>query len=68
MESKTARVAMLRLRGLESQEFVGPFNSIMSEILESLISFHIVNPDVDPRSERSKAAQELIDVLRTYLR
>jgi DNA-binding FrmR family transcriptional regulator len=46
----------------------GSFNSLMSEILESQIRFHVVNPDVDPRSEQSKAAQELIDALRTYLR
>jgi DNA-binding FrmR family transcriptional regulator len=46
----------------------GSFNSLMSEILESQIRFHVVNPDVDPRSEQSKAAQELIDVLRTYLK
>jgi FrmR/RcnR family transcriptional regulator, repressor of frmRAB operon len=46
----------------------GSFNSLMAEILESHIRFHIVNPDVDPKSEKSREAQELIDALRTYLR
>ena len=46
----------------------GSFNSLMAEILESHIRFHIVNPDVNPKSEQSKEAQELIDALRTYLR
>ena len=46
----------------------GSFNSLMGEILESHIRFHVVNPDLDPRSEQSKGAQELIDVLKTYLR
>jgi DNA-binding FrmR family transcriptional regulator len=40
----------------------------MAEILETHIRFHIVNPDVNPKSEQSKEAQELIDALRTYLR
>jgi len=46
----------------------GSFESLMAEILESHIRFHVVNPDLDPRSQQSKAAQELIDALRTYLR
>ena len=46
----------------------GSFNSLMAEILESHIRFHIVNPDVNPTSEKSREAQELIDALRTYLR
>ena len=46
----------------------GSFNSLMAEILESHIRFHVVNPDLNPQSEPSKGAQELIDVLRMYLR
>jgi DNA-binding FrmR family transcriptional regulator len=46
----------------------GSFDSLMAEILESHIRFHVVNPDLDPRSQQSKAVQELIDALRTYLR
>ena len=32
----------------------GSFNGLMTEFLESLIRFHIVNPDVDPKSEASQ--------------
>jgi DNA-binding FrmR family transcriptional regulator len=46
----------------------GAINSLMAEILEGHIRFHVVDPDHDPRSERARAAQELIDVLRAYLR
>ena len=40
----------------------------MAEILDGHIRFHVVDPDQDPSSEKAKAAQELIDVLRAYLR
>jgi FrmR/RcnR family transcriptional regulator, repressor of frmRAB operon len=46
----------------------GSFNGLMAEILESHIRFHVVNPDVDPKSEQARGAQDLIDALRTYLR
>ena len=46
----------------------GAINSLMAEILDGHIRFHVVDPDQDPRSEKAKAAQELIDVLRAYLR
>jgi DNA-binding FrmR family transcriptional regulator len=46
----------------------GAFNALMSEVLEGHIRFHVMDPDQDPRSEKAKASQELIDVLRAYLR
>ena len=46
----------------------GAFNALMAEVLDGHIRFHVVDPDQDPRSEKAKAAQELIDVLRAYLR
>jgi DNA-binding FrmR family transcriptional regulator len=46
----------------------GAINSLMAEVLEGHIRFHVVDPDQKPTSERAKAAQELIDVLRAYLR
>lgn len=46
----------------------GAINSLMAEVLEGHIRFHVVDPDQHPTSERAKAAQELIDVLRSYLR
>lgn len=46
----------------------GAINSLMAEVLDGHIRFHVVDPDQDPRSEKAKATQELIDVLRAYLR
>lgn len=45
----------------------GAMNSLMAEILEGHVRFHVVDPNRDPTSEQSKAAQELIDVIHTYL-
>jgi DNA-binding FrmR family transcriptional regulator len=46
----------------------GAFNSLMAEVLDGHIRFHVMDPDHDPTSEKARAAQELIDVLRAYLR
>ena len=46
----------------------GAINSLMAEVLDGHIRFHVLDPDQDPRSERARATQELIDVLRAYLR
>jgi FrmR/RcnR family transcriptional regulator, repressor of frmRAB operon len=43
-------------------------NSLMAEILEGHIRFHIVNPDGKPKSKQAGAARELIAVVRTYLK
>ena len=46
----------------------GAINSLMAEVLDGHIRFHVMDPDQDPRSEKARATQELIDVLRAYLR
>lgn len=46
----------------------GAVTSLMTEVMEGHIRFHVVNPDLRPTSDQSRAAQELIDVLRTYVR
>ena len=46
----------------------GAMTSLMSEVIEGHIRFHVVNPDIRPTSEQAKATQQLIDVLRTYLK
>ena len=46
----------------------GAINSLMAEVLDGHIRFHVVDPDQDPKSEKAKATQELIDVIRAYLR
>jgi DNA-binding FrmR family transcriptional regulator len=46
----------------------GALNGLMTEVLEGHIRHHIVDPDRRPTSEQAKATQELLDVLKTYLR
>ncbi len=46
----------------------GAINGLMAEVLEGHIRFHVVDPDVNPTSEQSKASQEVIDLVKTYLK
>ena len=46
----------------------GAMNGLMAEVIGGHISFHIINPDRNPTSEQSKAAQELIDIVNAYLK
>jgi DNA-binding FrmR family transcriptional regulator len=46
----------------------GAINGLMAEIMEGHIRFHVVNPDRHPTSGQAKAAQEIIDVIKSYLR
>ncbi|HEV2210271.1 MAG TPA: metal/formaldehyde-sensitive transcriptional repressor [Verrucomicrobiae bacterium] len=46
----------------------GAINSLMAEILEGHIRFHIINPDDKPTSEQAEAAEDVIDVVRSYLK
>lgn len=46
----------------------GAINSLMAEILEGHIRFHITDPDRNPESEKARATQQLIDVVKTYLK
>src|SRR5689334_25225017 len=41
----------------------GAINSLMAEIIEGHIRFHVVDPDQEPTTEKARAAQELIDVV-----
>lgn len=46
----------------------GAINSLMAEVIEGHIRFHIVDPNHKPTSKQAAAAQELIDVVSTYLK
>ena len=46
----------------------GAINGLMAEILEDHIRFHVVDPDVDPESEQAEATEQLIDLVRSYLK
>lgn len=46
----------------------GAINGLMIQVLEGHIRLHVIDPDSKPTTEQAQAAQELIDVIRTYLR
>jgi DNA-binding FrmR family transcriptional regulator len=44
----------------------GAMNSLMAEVMEDHVRFHVINPARD--AERARGAEELIDVIRAYLK
>ena len=46
----------------------GAINGLMAELIESHIRFHVVDPNQRPNSTQSMAAQEVIDIVNTYLK
>ena len=46
----------------------GAIDALMAEVIEGHIRFHVVDPDHHPDSQRSMAAQELIDVIKMYMK
>lgn len=46
----------------------GAMDALMSEIIEGHIRFHILDSKHEPSAEQKKAAQEVIGVVRRYLR
>ena len=46
----------------------GAMDSLMSEIIEGHIRFHILDPKQEPTAEQKKAEQEVIGVVRRYLK
>ncbi len=46
----------------------GAMDGLMAEVIEGHILLHIVDPNKRPTSEQSKAAQDLIDVIKSYLK
>jgi DNA-binding FrmR family transcriptional regulator len=43
-------------------------NGLMGEVVEDHIRMHVIDPTCAPGSERTHAAEELIDVVRAYLK
>jgi len=46
----------------------GAMDSLMAEVIEGHIRFHVLDPQREPTDEQTQAAQDLIDALKTYLR
>jgi len=46
----------------------GAINGIMAEVVEDHIEMHMIDPDRKRSRDEARAADELLDVLRTYIR
>jgi len=46
----------------------GALNGLMAEVMEGHIRFHVLSPNNGKNSLQMEAAEELIDVVRTYLK
>ena len=46
----------------------GGLNGLMGEVIEEHIREHVASPDIASASARMKGADDLVDVIRTYLK
>jgi FrmR/RcnR family transcriptional regulator, repressor of frmRAB operon len=46
----------------------GAMNALMAEILEGHVRLHLLDPDIQKDSARAAAAEELIEVIKRYLK
>lgn len=46
----------------------GAINGLMAEILEDHIRYHVVGPEVDPESLQAQATDQLVELVRSYLK
>jgi len=46
----------------------GAMNSLMAEVIEDHIRLHVVDPSRERNQERAKGAEDLIEVIQSYLR
>jgi DNA-binding FrmR family transcriptional regulator len=46
----------------------GALNGLVSEMIEDHVRFHVLDPDEKLSAKRARAAEELIDVVRAYVK
>jgi DNA-binding FrmR family transcriptional regulator len=46
----------------------GALGSLVAEVIEDHVRFHVADPAERPGTKRAEAVEQLIEVLRTYLR
>ena len=46
----------------------GALNGLMAELIEGHIRFHVLSPGRKNNSPQAEAAEELVEVVRTYLK
>jgi len=46
----------------------GALNGLMAEVMEGHVRFHVLSPETGKNSPQAQAAEELIEVVRAYLK
>ena len=46
----------------------GAMNGLVAEIVEDHVRFHVLDPDMKHTAKQARAAEELIDVVRAYVK
>jgi DNA-binding FrmR family transcriptional regulator len=46
----------------------GAINGLMAEVIEDHVRAHLIDPGHEHEQDRTQAAEELIDVVRSYLK
>lgn len=46
----------------------GAINGLMAEVIDGHVRYHVLDPDRHPASEQARGVQELLDVVKAYLR
>lgn len=46
----------------------GAMNGLMAELVEDHVRFHVLDPARKPTAEQAVAADELVDIIRAYLK
>jgi DNA-binding FrmR family transcriptional regulator len=46
----------------------GAIDGLMAEVLEDHVRHHVLAPGTDPRSDQAQAAEQVIELIRSYLK
>ena len=46
----------------------GALNGLMAEVIEGHVRFHVFSPESKPSSPEAAAAEELIEIIKAYLK
>ena len=46
----------------------GALNGLVAEIIEDHVRYHVLDPDSKPAKKQAEAAEELIEVVRAYVK
>jgi FrmR/RcnR family transcriptional regulator, repressor of frmRAB operon len=46
----------------------GALDSLMAEVINGHIRYHVLDPNREPTDEQTRAAEDLIDALKMYLK